>query len=102
MECLRLLFERHPDEMTELLNKPSKSGTTPLHCVVTAGREDMARYLHSFGADPAIEDEDGKSSIVLAKEAKLSKDLFSPNRRGSTLAGASGGDGKKGGLFTKT
>jgi ankyrin repeat protein len=97
LTCIKLLFDRCGDAAAAQVNMTSKSGSTPLHCVAESGRAEICRFLHERGADPNVEDGDGKTAIVLAKAAGLPKDLFNAGggRRGST-AGA-----KKGGLFSK-
>mmetsp|Transcript_24767 Transcript_24767/g.63095 ORF Transcript_24767/g.63095 Transcript_24767/m.63095 type:complete len:192 (+) Transcript_24767:20-595(+) len=91
LKCVDLLFTAGVGK--DMINKPSKSQSTPLHCAITSGRESLARYLLEAGADPSLQDEDGKTAQALAKEAGM-KELFkAPGRRTSTA-------GKKGGFFS--
>ena len=82
MLCVELLFSAGAGQA--MVNVPSKSQSTPLHCAITSGREAIARYLLDAGADPSLQDEDGKTATALAKDAGM-KDLFkaAPGRRGS-------------------
>ena len=90
MRCVQLLFEKKGEEVVSVINKPTKSGTTPLHCATEKRAVDMVRLLLERGADATLQDGDGKSSIDMAKEAKLPKDLFDSG---------GGKEAKKGGFF---
>lgn len=98
LTCLTLLFERNEETATSQINKTSKSGSTPLHCVAESGRGEICRFLFDKGADPNLEDGDGKTAVVFAKGAGLPKDIFSTGggRRASTVSGKKGG-----GLFSR-
>ena len=76
LACLNLLSEHSPVVCESQINNKTKSGTTPLHCACSSGRAEMARWLLERGADASIEDEDGKPSAVLAKEAGIAKEVF--------------------------
>ena len=80
-----LLFERSEEGMKAKINAQTKSGTTALHAACEAGREELARFLHERGADPSIEDDDGKTAAVMAKAAGLKKDIFSAGRKKSIV-----------------
>jgi len=73
MNCVKLVFDK--GNGASMVNKQSKSSSTPLHCAITSGREAAARFLLENGADPAMQDEDGKTAQQLAKEAGM-KELF--------------------------
>lgn len=86
----------------EMLNCPSKSGSTPLHYALSAEppHTDVARLLLTWGADPSLVDEDGKSAHQLAKEAKvasaLKKELSIGAHRGGAAATTPGGSKRRG------
>lgn len=77
LRCLEVLFEMREEATTGILNNATKSGSTPLHCAVEKKAVDLVRFLLDRGADAELKDDDGKSSIDLAKELKLPKDIFS-------------------------
>lgn len=91
MACVQMLFERGAASQVNAL---SKSNATPLHYSIMSQKLEIARLLLENGADPALEDEDGKSAMVLAKECGM-KELFAA-RRGSTETSRKGG-----GLFSR-
>uniref|UniRef100_A0A7S2CJ86 Uncharacterized protein n=1 Tax=Haptolina brevifila TaxID=156173 RepID=A0A7S2CJ86_9EUKA len=95
-ECAGLLFEVGAGNA--MLNTPSKSGSTPLHCAITSGRAELARLLLDQGADPELKDETGKSAVELAK-ANGMKDLFSG--RGSVKAKGRGFFSRRGSTHKK-
>ena len=73
--------------MTGIINNTTKSGTSALHLVTEKGLVIMARFLFERGADPELADGDGKTSVAMAKEAKLPKDTFaSANGRKQSMA----------------
>jgi ankyrin repeat protein len=87
MACVEQLFIRNAGQ--NMVNSPSKSKSTPLHCAISAQRLDVARYLLEKHANPHLQDEDEKSCFALAKECGL-KDLFrnsNDHRRSSRGAG---------------
>ena len=89
MACVELLFECQV--ISQMVNAQSKSMSTPLHCAITAGKEEVAAaLLNRGGADPNLMDEDEKTCKVLAKEAGM-KTLFED----SSVHG-----GKRGGFFS--
>jgi uncharacterized protein len=51
------------------VNEKQDKGFTPLHGAVHHGDVEMTRYLLAHGADPLIQNDDGKSAIGLAAEA---------------------------------
>ncbi|OOZ75525.1 hypothetical protein BOW50_11365 [Solemya velum gill symbiont] len=63
-------LERHPDEMPSDINYVYPSGETGLHLAV-ANRDyyDVRKYL-AFGADPTIQDKQGRTALDYAKELK--------------------------------
>ena len=98
MRCLEVLFERQEEALLNVINHATKSGTTALHCATEKKAVDMVRFLVERGADPNLKDDDDKSSIDIAKEKKLPKDLFDMNAGNRKKSMAAGGD-KKGGFF---
>ena len=64
---LELLFKH--DGVSGLMNKQSQSGSTPIHCAISRGHLDAAKFLLDKGADLSLTDEDGKTPGALAKEA---------------------------------
>ena len=90
MACIELLFECQV--VSQMVNAQSKSLSTPLHCAITAGKEEVAAVLLSRGgADPNLCDEDDKTCKMLAKEAGM-KSLFED----SSVHGGK----KRGGFFS--
>jgi ankyrin repeat protein len=99
LACMSLLFERSAEVCTKQINMQTKSGATPLHCACSSGRADMARFLLDRGADPSLEDDDGKNCPALAKENGMPKDLFKSDKEKGRRESTSGK--KSGGFFSK-
>ena len=100
LRCVTMLFEKQEEATASVLNAATKSGSTALHCAVEKRALDLVRFLVERGADAELRDEDGKSSVDLAKEAKLPKDLFS-SRGAKNERRSSADSGKKRGSFFK-
>ena len=73
LKCLELLFahEKSKDAVKSLVNAQTKSGTTALHCAAEKGAVKLARFLLDHGADHNLKDEDGKTSLQVAKDNKV-------------------------------
>ena len=94
---LQLLFEHASSSgaAASQINHQTKSGATPLHCACSSNRVEMARFLLERGADPNLEDDDGKTCAALAKESGMPKDLFGGGR------GRRDSKSSKGGFFAR-
>lgn len=75
-DCCELLFELNVGKA--MLNKQSKSDSTPLHCAISASHVDTAKFLVEQQPDLKLQDEDGKTPFALAKAAKLQKEIPFP------------------------
>lgn len=97
MACVELLFAA--DLVPQMVNVPSKSKSTPLHCAISAGREDIAvLLLQKGGADPNLLDEDDKSCRALAKAAGMKlfdREVTALRRSSSSASSGSGGSTKR-------
>jgi ankyrin repeat protein len=61
--CLRYLLEQDGVDV----NSVSESGWTPLHGAASGNRVDIINVLLELGADPALEDKQGRTAADLAK-----------------------------------
>ena len=97
LSVLQLLFEHASSSgaAASQINHQTKSGATPLHCACSSNRVEMARFLLERGADPNLEDDDGKTCAALAKESGMPKDLFGGGR------GRRDSKSSKGGFFAR-
>ncbi|MBT4962636.1 MAG: hypothetical protein HON32_00500 [Francisellaceae bacterium] len=70
LAILKLIIKSLPDDVarSELVNKQSDNGTTPLHLACQYNKKDMAEYLLSIGADYKVCQKGGRNVAHLAGE----------------------------------
>ena len=100
LNCLQLLFDKDPEGMAAIIDNPTKSGSTALHCAVEKRALETVKFLIERGADPSIKDENGsgKSCFDMAKELKIPKDIFQTGNAGQRKKSVAA---KGGGIFGK-
>ncbi|KAF6035510.1 ANKRD16 [Bugula neritina] len=61
------------EAMPGIVNSPDCNGTRPLHLASKEGHSDMLRSLMSIGADPHLQDANGRNALHVAKLFKQEK-----------------------------
>jgi len=95
-ECCELLFEVAEEAVVGMLDKQTKSGSTPLHLAAGSNRPEAVSLLLSKGADIKIKDDDDRTAHEAAKAEGHAAVLDVFREVYGTKASPGGGDAKSG------